>query len=127
MSVLQQLESAVYDPIRVHVTNPPEKPRTKEYRVTHRTFAPATNAPSQVCGYDPAMKEVRLSVITGPVVICKSQGQASEAANNTAGLANPSGRILPAGTSEIVIPGPNEMWIAAGANAQVGVTIVRCI
>jgi hypothetical protein len=115
--------------VPVVVTNLPAERRPKEYRVSHRTqVLTATNPTAQLAGAnDPARCEVYLNVLDNPVVLCESNGQASDPANTTGTLTNPNGRLLAVSNgSEYCIRGADELWIATNTfPTRVGFTVVR--
>jgi hypothetical protein len=117
-----------YQPVKIHVVKDDTKvaPVKKEYRQSHRTYNISANNPAYVAGYDPNRTEMRISVITGPVVLCDSLSAANDSANNTGTLANPNGRVLPQGNAEYILIGPGPVYFAAPANTQVSVTVTRC-
>lgn len=116
-------------PIGVHIIKDDTKrvSRPKECRISSRTINLTATLPvQQLCGIDPARKEVRLNVIGANVVLAHSTGQANDANNIAVGQASPNGRLLQAGNVVYVIPGgANEIWFASAAPAQIGCTIVR--
>jgi hypothetical protein len=118
-------------PVFVHVVKDDTKitsdKRPIETRVAHRTMVlTANNTYLQVAGYDPARIRIYVNVLDNPIVVCSSISQASDLNNAVTGLAAPNGRILPNGTGEFIIPGPDEVWIAAAAYpARVSFTIIR--
>jgi hypothetical protein len=121
-------------PLKVHVTGSdiPLVDKPKEpcpIRSSNRTVNLSAGNSIPLAGYDPLRKELRLTVIAGPVVLCDSTGDASSGENNsgTPGTyVSPRGRILPQSTFEFVIPGPDAVWLATNSvAAQVGVTTVR--
>jgi hypothetical protein len=121
-------------PLKVHITGADiplvDKPATPApLRSSNRTVNISAGNPTSIAGYDPLRKELRLSVIVGPVILCDSVGDSTAAENNTGTpgtYVSPRGRILPQSTTEVCIPGPDAVWIATNSVAgQVGVTTVR--
>lgn len=127
-------EIGEYQAVKVHVikddTKEPEKePRREEYRVSHRTIVlTAANPAQMIAGYDPKRDSLHITVADNPVVITSSTGQANDIANLTIGLAAPNGRYVPIENPEIIVPGPDEVWVSGPTYpTRVGFTIVRCI
>lgn len=102
--------------------------RPKERRASHRTYVlTAANPAWQIAGYDPARKCIYLNVMDNPIVLSESTSQANDAANLTAGLTTPNGRILDKSNgSEYLIETQDELWVSNGVYpTRVGVTVIR--
>jgi hypothetical protein len=115
------------EPIPVQVINHPE-PKRYEKRAAYRTAVLTANNPSaQLAGYDPLRICIRFTGHANAFVVSGSISQANDP-NNLTGVANPNGRLIPAGATntEFTTEGQNEVWVSGATYPTIiGYEIIR--
>jgi hypothetical protein len=119
--------------VRVHITNPEDLTvvRTEEKEPEHfifSTFVVAAgltgyNVVEMILPEDPLRKDASILACDSPVVVCHSMSQASQVANQVAGVPYPQGAYLPAGFS-VTISGTARVYVTATAGTASRVSVV---
>lgn len=122
--------------IRVHVENPEEMKNpgnTEEREPEHFSLSTVVvstalpyNTVEQVLSQDPLRKDFSIVSLDGTIVLCHSQAQANDKANQVANVPFPVGAVLSQGMA-LTGTGTGRMWaVATGATpCRVGVFINR--
>lgn len=82
---------------------------------THTVTLTAANPIQNLVNHEPNRCKLQLIVPDNPVVVCDSYGQACDQANQTAGLLNPNGGLLPVSAYAYELPTTDLLYVTAAA------------
>lgn len=119
--------------VRVHLENPDDikVTHTEEREPEHfifQTFSVAFNVAGydnfeQILALDPLRKEASILAVDQAIVLCHSQNQLTDPANQVTNVPHPQGGYLPANAA-VTIQGTGRVWAVATSATPTRITVI---